>query len=135
MIGLPRWAWVVLLVVGLSVALWAGGNVATAVPAAALAAAAAAGLAAQELWPKVRRTVTPRPLPSGDPLIALRDAFTSGRLGRQTIVATIATLHRELGHGTLSRVTADEERRLLDLPSGEFRMWVDGEVARLERGT
>ncbi|MGI0131592.1 MAG: hypothetical protein ACREDK_00610 [Thermoplasmata archaeon] len=135
MIELPRWFWVGVVIVGLAAAGWAGGNLSTAVPAATLAAIAAAALAAQELWPKVRRPVAPLPPLSGDPLVALRDAFTTGRLGRQTIVATIATLHRELGHGTLAHTSAEDERRLLDLPASEFRAWVEGEVARLERGT
>lgn len=135
MIRAPWWAWVALVVVGIAVALWAGGNASSAVPAATLAAVAAAALAAQELWPKVRRPVVLAPVPSGDPLVALRNAFTTGRLGRQTIVATLASLHRELGHAALARVDADEERRLLDLPATEFRAWVDREVGRLERET
>ena len=120
---------------GIGLAVWAGGNVDTAVPAAVLAVGGAAGLAAQELWPRLRRPTTPPTLLVGDPLVGLRDAFRSGQLGRQTIIATIATLHRGLGGGAASPLPLEEERRLLRASSTEFRRWLEGEVTRLERAT
>ncbi|MCI4367645.1 MAG: hypothetical protein L3K08_07835 [Thermoplasmata archaeon] len=135
MIELPRWMLVGISFVGIGLALWAGGNVDTAVPAAVLAVAGAAGLAAQELWPRLRRPSAPVPLPVGDPLVGLRDAFRSGRLGRQTIIASVASLHRGLGEGIRGPLSLEEERRLIRASAGEFRRWLEGEVTQLESAT
>ena len=135
MIELPRWLFVVTSVSAVALALWAGGNVDTSVPASVIAIGGAAGLAAQELWPRLRRPTAPPPVPVGDPLVGLRDAFRSGRLGRQTIIASVASLHRGLGGEARVPLSLEEERRLLRAPSAEFRRWLEGEVTRLEKAT
>jgi hypothetical protein len=135
---IPRWVSILALTVvsvGAVVTLWAGPNLATAVPVAGFTALVASGYVGGLLYYRVR---WPRPAPasiSGDPIIGLREAFGSGPIGRQKIILMVTTLERSLGEHRAEPVAPEEEHRLLSASRGEFHRWVDGRLRRLESDT
>jgi hypothetical protein len=109
----------------LSVALLSGG-------AAALAAGLVVVLA---LVGRVRPTRgRPRPVES-ELLVTLRDGMTSGPIGRQRVIAALQSVERSAGIRDGIPVGAEEERRLVEMPVGEFRAWLAEQLDRLERTT
>lgn len=126
----------VLIVVGAVLA--AVGAASTDLSAATALAATGAAVAAFGgfVWvgPTVRHRYPAAPIPAGSTLTLLRDAFRSGPLGRQAIVATVVSLERDAGI-VATGMGPDEERRLLALPPAEFRSWLDGRLDRMEHET
>jgi hypothetical protein len=120
---------------GLVLALWAGPNLAVALPSAALASLSAATYAGWLLADRVRYPVGPPPVLVGDPVMTLRESFHSGSIGRQTIIQLIATMERNSGELAALSVTPEEEQQLLGGTAKQFRAWVDGRLRRLERET
>ena len=86
------------------------------------------------LLPIVRPPFTPRPPIVGSSLVLLRDAFRSGPLGRQAIVANVVSLELR-DDAKAAGLNPEEERRILALDAAGFRAWLDGRLERLERET
>ncbi len=128
----PRWA--LLAGAGLltALAVVAGANESTAVPAAGGALALAVGFIFLSLVRQVRFRVRQRELPEAHSLVALRQAFREGPIGRQRIAQAILELERE----TLGRVPAREAGSIALHPEAadptEFRAWVRERLAELE---
>jgi len=87
------------------------------------------------LWPSVRHRYAPAPPVVGATLMLLRDAFRSGPLGRQAIVAAVVSLEHRRDPSAAVGMNPDEERRILALDSRGFRSWLDERLDRLERET
>lgn len=86
-------------------------------------------LASRARWE--RWTLPPR-IP--DPRARLRDAFRSGALGRQAILAEIRGLEHAAG-AIPGTVDSEAERQLLAAPTSVFLDWVEQHLAALERAT
>ncbi len=136
--------WVFLSGVGTAVALFSGTNLVVTLPAALLAVAAAAALGFGRLAPTLRRRVASRPTLAEDrpaipwassPLLTLRRGFVAGRLGRQMVLASLRALERDLSPTGRTPLSMEEERDLLQLPTTQFRQWVEGRLELLEAAT
>ena len=97
--------------------------------------ALAAGGGMLVLWPSVRHRYTPAPPVIGSTLMLLRDAFRSGPLGRQAIIAAVVSLEHRRDPSATVGMNPDEERRILALDARGFRSWLDERLDRLERET
>ena len=121
-------------VVATAVAIWAGRNVAIAVPAGAFAVAAA-GLLFVEAWTgRVRsgRSVIGEREEGGG---AVRKAFRSGRLGRTRIVETVERLERAVPRPETPRRPREEVDRLVALSPTQFREYLRERLDDLEART
>ncbi|HXQ94376.1 MAG TPA: hypothetical protein VN864_04310 [Thermoplasmata archaeon] len=103
-------------------------------------AATGAGLAAVGvallMVPAIRHRGLPVPPdPVGSSLIRLREAFRSGPLGRQAIIASVVSLERNSTGGSLRRLDPEAERRLVASDPATFRAWLDDRLSRLEEET
>jgi hypothetical protein len=87
------------------------------------------------LYPNVRHPVSDEPPLVGSPLVLLRDAFRSGPLGRQAIIATVVSLEASGRTTGAMGMSPDEERRLIQLDPRAFRAWLDDRLTRLENET
>ncbi|HTT35869.1 MAG TPA: hypothetical protein VLX64_02215 [Thermoplasmata archaeon] len=118
------------------VAVWAGPNEATSVPAAGLALVAGVAFAVLSLLPSVRIDLRAAPPPEYDRLVVLRDAFREGAFGRQRIAQAIGELERASGPAGATRSGADPVLRNPEsLPAPEFREWVRARLRELEERT
>lgn len=118
---------------GAAAALWAGPNVSTAAPAAALACLGAVGLAIATFRERLRPVRLPQALVESDTLVLLRGGFESGVLGRRSILASVSALDLAIAGPRHRPLGLDEEERLLRCSPAEFRTWVDRRIAELER--
>ncbi|HEV8049050.1 MAG TPA: hypothetical protein VGP88_00480 [Thermoplasmata archaeon] len=73
--------------------------------------------------------------PVGSSLVLLREAFRSGPLGRQAIIASVVSLEQGTTGATLRRLDPEEERRLVASDPAAFRAWLDQRLTRLEQET
>ncbi len=128
------WRWVLLGVAlaSVGVAVWADTDLATAVPAAAVAVGATA-LLFVEAWPVVGRPVGRlRHRPTPTPNDALRAAFRSGRMGRETFVTLLDRLEREGPNPTLPIRRPSDLEPLLRLSPEDFRDYLRRRLDDLE---
>lgn len=125
-------------------AVQAGDNVNIAVPAGAVAVLLVAIVGASRLRSTTVQLVparagvvheAPPRREESDSLLRLRRAFRGGEIGRSSILATVRALERELVPGSRPPLTLDSERALLQLPSDEFRQWVDDRLGPIEAAT
>ncbi len=135
---------VVLSGAGTAVALFAGSNLELTLPAALVAVAAAAALGFGRIAPTLRRRVASRLTLAEErpafgwassPLLTLRRGFAGGRMGRQTVLASLRALERDLSPTGRTPLSIEEERDLLQLPTSQFRQWVEGRLELLEAAT
>ncbi len=135
---------VVLSGAGTAVALLAGSHVEVTLPAALVAVAAAAALGFGRMSPTLRRRVASRPTLAeerpafgwtSNPLLTLRRGFAGGRLGRQTVLASLRALERDLSPVGRTPLSIEQERDLLQLPTSQFRQWVESRLELLEAAT
>ena len=69
-------------------------------------------------------------------MVRLREAFRSGPLGRQAIIASVVSLERNTtGGASLRRLDPEAERRLVASDPATFRAWLDDRLSRLEEET
>jgi len=115
------------------VAVWAGPNAAVAVPAAGLAVAGVALLAALSFVGRLRPSRTLFRPPERATLVLLREGFRSGPLGRQSIITALGGLDASIRGPRRAPVSMDEESRIREMPSADFRRWVETRLAELER--
>jgi hypothetical protein len=87
------------------------------------------------LAPNVRHPHSEEAPIVGSPLVLLRDAFQSGPLGRQAIIATVVSLEASGRSSGATGMSPDEERRLIQLDPRAFRAWLDERLTRLENET
>ena len=131
------WRWTLLGVAGVlgGVAVAAGPNETVAAPAAGGALLAAAGFALLSIIERVHLRLPPRERMEGDRLVALRQAFAEGAIGRQRIAQAVLELERE----TLGRAATQEGDPVALHPEeasdDEFRRWVVARMDRLEGTT
>lgn len=119
-----------LLATGIAVA--AEWNLSIALPAAGVAVAAA-GLLFGEAWRQRGRSAPAYGPPSSlVATVALRRAFTSGRLGRQAIVDTLDRLERSGRNPELPVRSTDETGQILRMPERQFRDYLRMRLDRLE---
>jgi hypothetical protein len=117
------------------VAVWAGSNLAVALPSATVAIAAAA-LLFVEVWlrsPPSGRRVAPS-APRGEP-VELREAFRSGRLGREKLVLALDQLERAGPNPNLPGRRSEEIREFGRMSAAEFRAYVRRRLDELEERT
>lgn len=127
--------WVALAAVGALLALFAGTNLALALPAAALAIAAAAAGGATALIERVQFPERPAPTVASDSLVPLTEAFRSGTIGRQSVLAAIRSLEREMLGAGAPFLTFEREQELLRAKDEEFRAWANERMGALEAAT
>lgn len=128
-----------LLSLGAAAAVIAAGasaaNPGIATPLAAIGAGLAGFGGVLLLMPSVRHRYS-RPTPLvGATLVLLRDAFRSGPLGRQAIIATVVSLELQRVSGPGTGMNPEEERRIIALDPPGFRLWLDDRLEQLERET
>ena len=117
------------------VAAIAGANETTAIPAAGGAAVAVGLFAVLTVLPRTRLPRALLPELERDSLVALRQAFREGALGRQRIAFAIAELERE-AYGRAGPHSADDAIRQPEAQAPEaFRTWVEERVTELEATT
>lgn len=120
-------------VVATGIAVWAGPNFVIALPAA-VAAVVAAGLlflgAGLDRIPS--RPLRSAPVPATS-MVGLRRAFTSGRLGRESLVETLDRLERAGPNPDLPALRPDEADRIWRMPPKEFREYLRERLDQLER--
>ena len=124
-----------MVVLGAGVALWAGPSVALAEPAAGVALLATTGWAAYALWPRLRRPAADRFTERFDTLVLLRESFRQGVMGRQAVLSTLHGLEAEILGARRASMSLEEEEHLRTAPPREFRAWVDGRLAELEKAS
>jgi hypothetical protein len=114
-------------------AVWAGPNLALAIPAAALAVVAAgvafarAGLGARPRTPYHPSFGPPREM------FHIRSALHSGRLGQEEIVAQLDHMERTGPTPDLPSRTVPELESIIRLSPAEFREYLRGRLDDLER--
>lgn len=129
------WLVPAIAVVATGVAVWAGSNLAVALPSATVAIAAA-GLLFAEVWlrspPLGRRggPTAPRGAPS-----EVREAFRSGRLGREKLVLALDQLERAGPNPNLPGRRSEEIREFGRMNAAEFRTYVRRRLDELEERT
>jgi hypothetical protein len=138
------WVLVGLAIAFAAVAIYAGNNLVVAVPTAAVAVLFVSIVGATELQARSSRLV---PVQAGvsrqptnsrvesDSLLRLRRSFTSGEMGRSSVLASVRALERDLSPTGRTALTLDGERAVLDLPPEQFRKWVDDRLQRIEAAT
>jgi len=123
---------VAVLASGLAIA--AGTNEATALPAASVAVTAAAlllvGVVAQTRWPPGR----PLPTLPADPA-RVRSSLRAGAHGRSALVWLLDNLERTGGSSNRPNTSMEELGRLQALSPEEFREYLGERVSYLERQT
>jgi hypothetical protein len=138
------WVLVGIAVGAAGIAIYAGNNLVVAVPAGSVAILSVAVVGAMELQSRSARLVTVRagvarqPTPhriETDSLLRLRRSFTAGEIGRSSILATVRALERDLSPTGRTPLSLEAERQLLDLPTDQFRNWVDDRLRRIEAAT
>lgn len=110
-------------------------NTASELPLAVAAGVALAAFATLSVVGQTRFARAPFVPPVTDPLVALRQAFRSGPLGRQRVVGAILELQREAFGRTGSAAPGGAGPRPEELPPPEFRAWVAAQLDELERRT
>lgn len=125
---------IVVIAFGTGLALWASANPQLFALGGTLAGVAALGLGGSMLLERMR-ALPPVARPDTQTLVVLRESFGSTSLGRQNVVAALATLDRELRGRSRPTITPEEERRLAGVGRLEFRRWVEERLAELERET
>ncbi len=118
-----------------AIAVWAGSNLAIALPASVAAVAAASLLFAEAF---VRRPTVDGgalPPPEGGPAARLRDSLRSGTLGHESIVDQVDRLERSAGNPGLPVRLREELEQLARLPPGEFLRYLDERLDRIEEGS
>jgi hypothetical protein len=121
--------------VGLGFALWASQNVDLATGAGAVAVVAAVALAARALADRVHLPPPSAPAPEYDSLAVLRESFQTGRLGRQAILTTVASLQQAVEGSQRTPLSMAEEEQLRTAPPHAFLEWVEARLAELEHDT
>ena len=111
-----------------------GSNFGLALLTGGAAALGAGAILILLLVDRVRPAPPPVTTVDTEVLVTLRDAMTSGAIGRGRIIAAVQTADWTAG-GSSRPLTVDEERRLLELSQVEFRAWLSGELDRLEHET
>jgi hypothetical protein len=113
-------------------AVWAGSNLAVAIPAAALAVLAA-GLLFAGAWLDERRQAPRRsPLRAPPENYRLRSALRSGRLGREELVTALDRVERTGPHPDLPSRTARELEALAHLSPRDFQDYLRTRLDDLE---
>ncbi len=125
------WALPLVAAVATALAVLAGGNLALALPAAALAVLAAALLFARG-WSKRARRPDPLPARPRTDTDRLRLAFHSGRIGREEVVIALNRLERSFLDPGVPPPAVDELTRVAALPPDQFRAYVRAQLDRLE---
>ena len=118
--------------VATGVAVWAGTNVALALPAATVAVAAAALLFVESVPSVTRRGLPPVPLRSSSGVDRIRTAFRTGRVGRELIVSLLDNYERTGPNPAFAGRRPEEQARLARLTGSEFREYVRGRIDELE---
>jgi hypothetical protein len=113
-------------------AIWAGSNLALAIPAAGLATLAA-GMLFAGAWLEARSRARRRPL-SHRPreIFRLRHALRSGPLGREELVTTLDRIERQGPTPELPARSVEEMEGLVGLGSTDFRLYLRGRLDDLE---
>ena len=120
---------------GSAFAFYAGADVGAALLGATIAIVAAAVAGISVLSGQVRRPARPNiPTPS-DSFVPLREAFRTGRLGRQAVIATLRSLERDMLGPAGRLLPFDQEQQLLLLTPKEFREWAVARMRILEAST
>ncbi len=132
-LGVPRLALAALAAAAIGIALWAGPNVDLAAPAATVACLAAVALAAGPLVDRLRPERLPEPPVEADTLVRLGASFREGVLGRRSILATLGGLELAALGRSYHPLGLEEEEKLVAATPAEFRRWVEGRLAELER--
>ena len=127
-----------------AVAAQAGNNLQVAVPAGAVAVLLIAIVGAAELQSEATPLAParagivrqpPRERVESDSLLRLRRAFSSGTMGRSSILATVRALERDMSPSGRTSLSLEAEGALLNLPPEQFRQWVDERLRRIETST
>ncbi len=118
--------------VATGIAVWAGTNVALALPAATVAVAAAALLFVESVPSVTRREHPPVPPRSSGGVDRIRTAFRTGRVGRELIVSLLDNYERTGPNPAFAGRRPEEQARLARLPGSEFREYVRGRIDELE---
>jgi len=131
-----EWTGVGLVAAGVAIAVWAGPNLATAIPAAIAATVGAALLVGAGIADRTRRSNAPVEASEVSRWAGVRSAFGHPNpIDRQEVVATLRALHRVLRHASIPPYSLAEEQRLLDESDAAFRAWAESQVEVLERET
>ncbi|MCI4350006.1 MAG: hypothetical protein L3K15_00595 [Thermoplasmata archaeon] len=120
-------------ILGSAVAVIAGSDETTAVPAGLLAVASAAVFAILLLSERADWRVVDSEPAGGAPLSILVEGFRGNPLGRQAVVGAVASLERDLPPGERPSLSLREEQELLAGSPAEFDAWVRSHLDRLER--
>jgi hypothetical protein len=121
--------------IGAGVAVWAGPNAGVAEPAAGIALLATAVLATLVLLPFRRPADAGSWGSSPNPLALLRDSSRQGILGRPAILSSLVGLETDVFGPRRALLSLEEEEHLRKVSAREFRAWVDGRLAELERAS
>jgi len=125
------WAAPALAIGAAGVALATTTDLAVAVPAAAVAAAAGALAVADTVARGLGRAASRPAAPFHRPGV-VREAFESGRYGRETLVAMLDRAERTGPNPGLPTRSLEEIRRLTALPLPEFRRYLAARLTALE---
>ena len=133
--NLPSGPWYLLLgaTVLLVAAFWTS-DLATAAGCAAGAAGLAGLFLILTLVRRVHWPGFPTPSVDADPLVLLRNAFSEGRFGRETILARLDALDATLGGGGAGQ-RSEERLGLLGASEPEFLGYVERRVGEIEART
>jgi hypothetical protein len=128
--------WILALVlagIATGIALWAGPNVAVAVPAAVFAIIMGVLVGVS----RALRPAGPAPVevevPETTTLVVLESALTSGPLGRAYVLSLLDGLERRLRDRNAPIRPESEQQRLVRGSNAAFRAFVDQRLTELER--
>jgi hypothetical protein len=126
------------------VAIQAGSNLQVAVPVGTLAVLLVSVAGGLELSARTDRLASTRvgvirqashERVESDSLLRLRRAFSSGEIGRSSILASVRALERDLSPTGRTPLSLDAERTILNLPPDQLRRWIDDRLRRIEAAT
>jgi hypothetical protein len=127
-----RWYLPLIAIVAIGLAIWAGPNLATAVPAAAVGLIAAS-LLFLDAWSTAGRPIVPAlGRRSPETVDGIRSAFRSGVMGREKLIDLLDRLDRAGPTPYLPARRTEEIRALVRLSPSEFRDYLRQRLDALE---
>jgi hypothetical protein len=129
------WGLVIAAIAATAVAIWAGANLALAIPAAVVAISAATLLIAEVALRAGAGRSTVAPGPASPQPAEVRTALVSGRLGRERLVLLLDTLELRASGVKRGPRPPEEIDRIAKMPAEEFRGYLQARVDGLEGRT
>jgi len=117
----------------IGISIWAGPNLAVALPAAIVAVIAVLLLVWAAIGQRTRHVSSAAAAFDTNPMERLQAAFRTGAIGRSLVIAELDGLDRSLRHDSSLGVSPHAEQNLLRASEEDFRRYVRNRLQELEK--